>query len=163
MDVSAYYTADKPTDGSAEAGYLYTIKNYIRYYYRYAEIYKCWYLCLSILKFLVLAAIPVSQTIDSLKSFPWITASASSLCILLESVTELFQMKDKWILYRQSGNELLREEREYVTGANRYCGLNEKERFGKFVENAENIISNEASKWNRMFQSSKNGEMEHKA
>ena len=29
-----YYTADKPTDGSAEAGYLYTIKNYIRYYYR---------------------------------------------------------------------------------------------------------------------------------
>ena len=47
-----YYTVDKPTDGNTKAGYLNIIKNYIRYYYHYAEIYKCRYLCLNILKFL---------------------------------------------------------------------------------------------------------------
>ena len=33
---------------------------------------------------------------------------------------------------------------------------------GTFVENAENIIGNKASTWNRMFQSSKNGEKTNK-
>lgn len=150
-----YYTAEKPTEGTTEAGYLKIVKNYIRYYYKYAERYKWWYLCLSIIKFLILAMIPVSQTIDALTSFPWITASASSLCILLESVTELFRMKEKWILYRKAGNDLLREEREYVTGTNGYSNKSEKEKFEKFVENAENIISEEASKWNRLLQTAK--------
>lgn len=150
-----YYVAENPAEGTNEAGYLKVIKNYIQYYYKYAERYKWWYLSLSIIKFLILAMIPVSQTIEPLVGLPYVTAAASSLCILLESVMELFQMKEKWLLYRKAGNDLLREEREFATSTNGYSAKGEKEKFEKFVENVESIISDEASKWNRLFQTSK--------
>lgn len=150
--VDLYYMDDKSTTEVKREKYLNVVHNYIRYYYARAGHYKAWYLGLSVAKFVVLAVIPVSQTLPRVIELPWIAAGASSLCILLESLIELFGMKDRWRLYRKVGNDLMREERQYVTGTGAYVGKNEEESFGIFVPNIENMIEKESSDWNRMVQ-----------
>lgn len=138
-----------------KAEYFRVVHNYIRYYYKRAGVYKIWYLGLSATKLLVLAMIPVSQTFTKLSDLPWIAAGASSLCILLESVTELFRMKEKWILYRKVGNDLMREGRQYAMKAGGYQNADDEENFRVFVANAETIISEESSSWKQMIQNIK--------
>lgn len=145
----------KLLEDDKEKEYLQVVYNYIQYYYKRAENYKRWYRFLSVLKIVILAFIPVSQACDFLAGIPCVIALASSLCILLESVMALFNMKDKWILYRKVGNALMHEERKYVTGTGAYHQENREKAFILFVENTESIISNEADDWNQMVQSSR--------
>lgn len=160
--VNLFYMDDLSSVEEKQEKYLEVVHNYIRYYYMRAGHYKAWYLGLSVIRFVVLAVIPVSQTLPQVVELPWIVASASSLCILLESITELFGMKNRWILYRKVGNDLMHEERQYETGAGAYAGKNEEERFGVFVPNIENIIRNESSDWSRIVQGVKTGRTEEK-
>lgn len=135
--------------------YFRIVHNYVQYYYKRAGLYKIWYLGLSVTKLLILAMIPVSQTFAQISDLPWIAAGASSLCILLESVIELFRMKEKWILYRKVGNDLMREGRQYAMKAGGYQDGDEEKNFRIFVANAENIISEESSSWKQMIQNIK--------
>lgn len=135
--------------------YFRVVHNYVQYYYERAGVYKIWYLGLSVTKLLILAMIPVSQTFAQLSELPWIAAGASSLCILLESVTELFRMKEKWVLYRKVGNDLMREGRQYAMKAGVYQNDEEEKNFQIFVANAENIISEESASWKQMIQNIK--------
>ncbi len=150
QSVDSYFMEKQSTEEMNRAKYFKVVHNYIQYYYKRADKYKKWYLTLSVGKFLVLAVIPVSQTLTQSVSLPWLAAGASSLCILLESVTELFRMKDKWILYRGVGNDLMSEERRYVMKAGVYQDEDEEKNFRLFVANAENIIGKEASSWSRL-------------
>lgn len=150
--VDLFYMDHQSTAEAIREKYVDVVHNYIRYYYTRAGHYKAWYLSLSVVKFVVLAVIPVSQTLPQVVELPWIVAGASSLCILIESLTELFGMKKRWILYRKVGNDLMREERQYKTGTGVYTGKNVDESFGIFVPNIENIIESESSDWSRMVQ-----------
>lgn len=138
-----------------KAKYFKVVCNYVQYYYERARVYKIWYLGLSVTKLLILAMIPVSQTFTQLSDLPWIAAGASSLCILLESVVELFRMKEKWVLYRKVGNDLMREGRQYAMKSGGYQDEDEEKNFRIFVINAENIIGEESSSWKRMIQNIK--------
>lgn len=130
--------------------YLRTVYNYIEYYHNRAAHYKGWYLTLNVIKLIFLALIPVSEIVVQNLDLPWLAAGASSLCILLESIMGLFHMKDKWTQYRRTENDLMSEERQYVTLSGRYHVEENSKRFNMFVENVENIISNEAVMWSRM-------------
>lgn len=155
QSVGLYFMDKQPTGEMNESKYFTIVHNYIQYYYERADKYKIWYLALSVAKFWVLAAIPVSQTLTQFVSLPWLAAGASSLCILLESVTELFRMKDKWILYRRVGNDLMSEERQYVMRVGVYQEEDEDRNFRLFVTNVENIIGKEASSWSRLNETAK--------
>ncbi len=155
QSVDLYFMEKQPTGEMNQSKYFKIVHNYIQYYYRRADIYKMWYLALSVGKFLVLAMIPVSQTLTQSVSLPWLAAGASSLCILLESVIELFRMKDKWILYRKVGNDLMSEERQYAMRVGVYQDEDEDKNFRIFVGNMENIIGKEASSWSRMIETAK--------
>lgn len=150
-----YYFPDKLTGYVNKAEYLKIVHNYIKYYYRYAEIYRWWFLGLSSIKLLVLAAIPVIQVFNLSKEIKWIAAGGSSLCILLEALIQLYNMKDKWILYRKTGNDLMCEERWYITGTGKYTTKSEDESFGLFVESIEIIIGVETSEWHQMIKTIK--------
>lgn len=135
--------------------YFRVVHNYVQYYYERARLYKIWYLGLSVTKLLLLAMIPVSQTFMQLSDLPWIAAGASSLCIFLESVMELFRMKEKWVLYRKVGNDLMSEERQYVMKAGGYQDEDEERNFRIFVAKTENIIYEESSSWKQMIENTK--------
>lgn len=143
------------TDGVNREEYLKIVQHYIQYYYTRAGHYKRWYLVLSAAKIFMLALIPISQTVPQITGRPWLVAGASSLCILLESVTELFAMKEKWILYRKVGNALMSEQRRYVTRTGKYADGDVQACLGFFVTAVEGIIESESSDWNRMLQSPK--------
>lgn len=150
-----YYMEEGSTEENNRGEYLKIVQHYIEYYYTRADHYKRWYLWLSVIKIFVLAAIPVGQTIPQITGRPWLVAGASSLCILLESITELFTMKDKWILYREVGNNLMREQRQYVTRTGKYADGDAQARLNLFVPAIESIIESESSDWNRMIQAPK--------
>lgn len=151
--IKPYLLEMKLAEKMNRAEYFKVVHNYIQYYYERAGLYRTWYLTLSVAKLLVLAMIPVSQTFAQISDFPWIAAGASSLCILLESVMELFRMKEKWILYRKVGTDLMCEERQYVLKAGGYQNEDEEKNFRIFVANVENIIGEESSSWKQMIQS----------
>lgn len=150
-----YFLEMNPAQKMNKDEYFRIMHNYVQYYYKRANLYKIWYLSLSVTKLLILAMIPVSQTFAGLSALPWIAAGASSLCILLESVTELFRMKEKWVLYRKVGNDLMREGRQYAMKAGGYQDGDEEKNFRIFVTNAENIINEESSSWKQMIQNIK--------
>lgn len=149
------YFLEMQLEGMNKAEYFKVVRNYAQYYYERASVYKIWYLGLSVAKLLILAMIPVSQTFEQLSDLPWIAAGASSLCILLESVMELFRMKEKWVLYRKVGNDLMCEGRQYAMKAGGYQDEDEKKNFRVFVANVENIICEESSSWKQMIQNIK--------
>lgn len=149
------YFLEMQLEGMNKAEYFKVVRNYAQYYYERASVYKIWYLGLSVAKLLILAMIPVSQTFEQLSDLPWIAAGASSLCILLESVMELFRMKEKWVLYRKVGNDLICEGRQYAMKAGGYQDEDEKKNFRVFVANVENIICEESSSWKQMIQNIK--------
>lgn len=150
-----YFLEMQLAEEKNKAEYFRVVHNYVQYYYKRASLYKIWYLGLSVTKLLILAMIPVSQTFAKLSDLPWIAAGASSLCILLESVIELFRMKEKWVLYRKVGNDLMREGRQYAMKAGAYQDEDEEKNFRIFVVNAENIIGEESSSWKQMIQNIK--------
>ncbi|XCP85341.1 DUF4231 domain-containing protein [Roseburia hominis] len=130
---------------STEEEYFEVVNNYIRYYARRAKRCKYQYYGFNIIKFIALAAIPIIQMIDVTADRPWIAAMASSICLLVESIMGMWRTREKWIIYRDTYNQLGREQRIYATGSGKYA---EKEkRFHKFVMNIEALISDEARKW----------------
>lgn len=153
--IEPYFLEMKLAEEINKTEYFKVVHSYIQYYYERARAYKIWYLGLSVTKLLILAMIPVSQTFVQLSDLPWIAAGASSLCILLESVMELFRMKEKWILYRKVGNDLMCEGRQYVMKAGGYQDEDEEKNFRIFVANVENIIGEESSSWKQMIQNIK--------
>lgn len=132
--------------GATEQDYLKVVSNYIIYYQEHAKIYKVQYYALSILKIVVLMLIPVIQTISQVAMFSGFAALSSSICLALEAIMSLFHLKEKWILYRNTNNALLSEQRQFATCSGKYCEV--KECFKMFVLNVEEIIDAEAREWN---------------
>lgn len=130
---------------ATEEEYFEVVNNYIRYYARRAKRCKYQHYGFNIVKFIALAAIPVIQMFDATADMPWVAGIASSICLLVESVMGLWRTREKWIIYRDTYNQLVREQRIYATGSGVYG--KKKKRFRKFVMNIENLISDEARKW----------------
>lgn len=133
--------------GKSKEEFLRVSLEYIKYYDRRAKKYKFGYRGLNVSKYVILAAIPVIQASPIATSFAWIVAMASSLCILLDSVINLFQMKDKWILYRSTGSKLMSEQRQYALQMGEYYGLENDQCLHLFVKNVENIVGGESKEW----------------
>lgn len=120
---------------------------YIDYYHNRANLYKYAYRGLSILKYLALAVIPVIQASPAADKFSWTVAIFSSLCILLDSVINLFQMKEKWILYRNTNCKLMSEQRQYQLRMGGYYGLDSEKMMQLFVSRIEEIVGGESKEW----------------
>lgn len=123
---------------------------YIDYYHDKAQLYKYAYRGLSVVKYLTLGAIPVIQVIPAAKRFPWTVAVLSSMSIMLDSIINLFQMKDKWIIYRKTDSRLLSEQRLFTLLAGEYYGLDEEQSQQKFIGKFEEIVGCESNEWSEI-------------
>ena len=66
--------------------------------------------------------------------------------MVLEGINALFRWQEKWVLYRNAQNALMREIRQFVVREGIY--QDEEKGFSLFVETVEGIIDDEARKWN---------------
>lgn len=142
-----FYIEKKQDKGVSEEEYSKTVNHFIFYYHKRAQVYKIWYLSLNVIKLILLALIPISQTLKVQIDLAWLVTGSSSLCILLESVTKLFLMRNKWLLYRKTETDLMHEKRKYATGTGVYTGRSDPDKFNIFVYNVESILGNESSDW----------------
>lgn len=141
-DISLYYS--EKGEGE-ERDYLKIVSNYITYYHLRAKRYKLQFYIFNTLKFVVLLILPILQSIECIASIPAITVAASSSCLFIEAILQLWKTKDKWIQYRNTNGMLMREYRKYMTKTEIYS--KQGAAFDAFVENVEKIIDDEARKW----------------
>lgn len=140
---------------SSEEEYLQVVANYIEYYRKRAKFFKYQYYVLTIIKFITLGMIPVFESIDATAGMPWIPAVASSVCLIVEAVIGLMHMKDKWILYRNTSNHLMSEQRKYLALKNGNKNADSCDAFRNFVKNVEELIGKEAEEWRTVAKASK--------
>lgn len=145
-----YYIQDLPFTDAQEKKYLTVVANYIRYYGQRARKCKIQYYTLSVLKFLTLGAIPVIESAGVDAFYPWASAGAAAVSILMESIMGLWHIKTKWTIYRDTYNSLLREQRKYAVKRQGFC----RQEFDKFCDTIENIIKAEAQYWKENVRSS---------
>ncbi len=148
-----FYIEKKQDEGACEEEYCKVVNHFIFYYHKRAQVYKIWYLGLNVFKLILLALIPISQTFSVRIDLAWLVTASSSFCILLESVTKLFLMRNKWLLYRKTETYLMHEKRKYATGTGVYAGRSDPDKFNIFVYNVESILGNESSDWYDIAQS----------
>lgn len=119
---------------------------YIIYYNSRSMRCKWSFYVISLMKLILLGMIPVLQTMGAAISFPWLVTSFSSGIIFLEAVQELFRLKEKWILYRNTCNSLLSVQRQY-TGASQ---VKFDSKTIEYIAAIEEIIGEEARQWLEM-------------
>lgn len=142
-EISRFYM--KPSF-NIEEDYRNVVANYIDYYERRARKCKYQYYILNVIKFIALASIPIIQAIPAVADFPWIVTTASAVCLLMESILGLWKSKDKWFIYQDTNNILMSEQRQYISCAGIYKEMECP--FNTFVERVENLINDEARRWN---------------
>ena len=129
--------------------YLEVVSNYIEYYNRRALRCKMSFYGTNLVKILGLSGVTLAKIIgENADKVDFSTSAAiiTTMCLVLEGVNALFRWQEKWILYRNAQNALMREIRQFVVKEGIY---QEKENsFSFFVEMVESIIDDEARKWN---------------
>lgn len=142
-EICEFYISDF-TD--AEKDYQKVVANYISYYEQRARSCKYQYYTLNIIKFIALSSIPIIQATSAAVKLPWIAATASAVCLLMESMLGLWKSKDKWIIYQDTNNILMSVQRQYILQAGAYKESDNP--LNIFVETVENLINDEARRWN---------------
>ena len=132
--------------------YFRVVNNYIDYYSNRAREYKRYYYIGCFVKCLLLAGILVIQSITETASMPWIAATASAACLIIETMMGIMHSQEKWELYRSTFNSLMSEQRQYASGCGRYYEMKKKARFQMFVISVEQLIGDEARRWSEMVQ-----------
>ncbi|MCT4618218.1 MAG: DUF4231 domain-containing protein [Marinisporobacter sp.] len=121
------------------------VKHLLEWYVKKATSYKCCYYILSIAMIIINASIPV------IHQFKWeqskiFVSSISAIASIIASILTLVSVKDTWFRYRKHV-ELIKTECMLF---NCQCGDYSKEDREKiFIENIENIISEERGYWEK--------------
>ena len=143
-EVHQYYIRELNAE---EQDYLDVVSNYIEYYNIRAFRCKWGFYGTSLIKILGLSSITFLKIIgEDGTGFATMAAAVTTMCLAMEGIVALFKWQEKWILYRNTQNALMREDRQFTEGQGIYS--NEEDRFSKFVETVEGIIDDEARKWN---------------
>lgn len=147
-EVHQYYIRELNAE---EQDYLGVVSNYIEYYNIRAFRCKWGFYGTSLIKILGLSSITFLKIMgkDGVE-FATMAAAVTTMCLAIEGIVALFKWQEKWILYRNTQNALMREDRQFTEGQGIYS--NEEDRFSKFVETVEGIIDDEARKWNTYVQ-----------
>lgn len=141
---SLYYIEE---DVEKEKKYMESVINYIEYYNYRSRSCKYSFYILMIIKMVSLGIIPVLELAQTNGSWAVRIGMVSFFGLLCEALQEAFRLKEKWILYRNTYNILTSEQRQYAVKKGKYKGSSED--FQKFVENVEEIIGDEARKWDK--------------
>lgn len=132
-----------------EEEYMGVVDNFIEYYGYRARKCKIQYYTLNIIRLLALALVPVLEVLNESISFQWAVVLASAIALLMEGIISLWKVRKKWVLYRDTYNRLLREQRKYVVKRNERNRMpyETSEDFNKFFDLVESIIQSEGDKW----------------
>lgn len=86
------------------------------------------------------------------EKMPWLVAVFSLGILFIESVLEVWRLKDKWILYRSTCNNLMSIQRQYA-------GIGKKKldaRTIDYINVVEAVINGESGQWIELSRDMKN-------
>lgn len=121
--------------------------SYIDYYHKRATISKWSFLLFNLAKIILIGMLPVFQMTCIVDAYPWIITALASGALIMESIIELWRLKEKWILYRSTCSRLMAVQRQYAGKTQ-----DDDPDLEKYVADIELIISEEGSKWLETFQ-----------
>lgn len=141
-DMSQYCCDDKDWN---TIEYNKAVSAYIKYYHIRAKRCKYAYYVLSLIKIMLVGTLPVLQAVGIIDTCSWLVAAFSSGILILESTMELFKLRDKWRLYRNTCNQLMTVQRKYT--GERVSIFEAKTKAKEYIATAEAIINGEAGMW----------------
>lgn len=104
-----------------------------------------WYKILKLIELVCAAAIPFLAGFYQMYSFfPLLTALMGVIIVICNGLQQLNHFHEKWINYRTSIELMKREKFLFQSGASPY---NCEDAFQLFVQNFENLLSNENKTW----------------
>ncbi|MBA2501112.1 MAG: DUF4231 domain-containing protein [Chitinophagaceae bacterium] len=104
-----------------------------------------WYKILKLIELVCAAAIPFLAGFYQMFSFfPLLTALMGVIIVICNGLQQLNHFHEKWINYRTAIELMKREKFLFQSGASPY---NVEDAFKLFVQNFENLLSNENRTW----------------
>ena len=104
-----------------------------------------WYKILKLIELVCAAAIPfLAGFSQEYAYFPILTAFMGVIIVVCNGLQQLNHFHEKWINYRTAIESLKREKFLFQSAASPYDGANG---FNLFVQNFENLLSNENRIW----------------
>lgn len=128
------------------------VSSYITYYHVRASRCKYTFYIFSLIKLVLLACLPIFQAAKLLEEMPWFIQIFSSIIFIIESALEILRLKEKWILYRSTCNNLMSIQRQYAGIGKR----NWDERTLDYINAVEEVINGEARQWVELSKAAKN-------
>ena len=120
----------------------------IDWYNRRSRWNKRWFICLQVVILTASASVPVVVLVPFVfEGKAWIRVAVAvlgSLTAVLTGVISLMQFRKNWIEYRVVAESLKSEKFMFQTETGPYA---EGDRFSKFVERTETLISKEHKNW----------------
>jgi hypothetical protein len=146
-----------PSDGqreerrkSADSFFEVDLEGQLGWYDRKASKSKSWFLVLSFVILLAGSATAVIQLWATppdqpITWVPVISAVLGAAVALSKGMERLLRNEELWTAYRQAAEAMKRERRLYTNGAGEYAWIDSEEAaYRRFVENTEEILSEEA-------------------
>lgn len=127
---------------SGERDYDQVVSEYIEYYHTKARRCKFGFHVFSLIKIMLIGIMPVLQAAGIVEDVPWTIAALSSGILVVESVIELWRLKEKWILYRSTCNRLMTLQRQHKGRS----GKPDKE-MEEYIAMVEAVINSEGDSW----------------
>lgn len=104
-----------------------------------------WYKILKLIELVCAAAIPFLAGFYKMYAFfPMLTALMGVIIVICNGLQQINHFHENWINYRMAIEQMKREKFLFQSGATPYDDANA---FKLFVQNFENLLSNENSTW----------------
>lgn len=122
------------------------VQAYIIYYHKRATRCKWEYYVMNTIKLVGIALIPVLQAIGILDQYAWTVTGLSAIVLFVESFMEMTRFREKWLMYRNTCNQLLSIQRQ--NAMHTYKEEDEKyEARLQYVQAVEELVGDEAKQW----------------
>lgn len=128
------------------ADYNEIVEAYIIYYHTRAASDKWLYYITNTVKLLTIAAIPILQTVGIPDKYAWSITVASAITLFMESFMEMARFKEKWTMYRNTCNQLMRIQRQGPFSRESPIQV-KKEQMEQYKERIESVVGDEARQW----------------
>lgn len=133
------------------------LKDQIKWYDEKSRFNKRFFLFLSITEIIIASSIPflVSYITNDNPEFKILVGFMGVAIAVISGAIALFKFQELWIEYRTTCELLKHHEFLFLTGTAPY---DSQDPFHTLIENVENLISIEHSKWNRYIKEKKKKE-----
>lgn len=126
------------------------VDDQLAWYDRKARVFKKRHRWLKGTSIVLSASIPVLIALSNqMEMLKYVAALCGAVVTIIEGFSAMFRDKDLLLAYRSAREGLMREKMLFLSQAQAYAGLSQKDALLQLVERCEAILGGENEQWNQ--------------